>query len=117
MLIITRPLLFRLLKKPPRGMALYPFVLLREKKDAEDPVLLNHEKIHLRQQKELLILPFYIWYLTEYFINRGKGFSAYQAYRKICFEQEAFANEQDLAYLEKRPARAFLSYRGGEGGF
>lgn len=111
MLIIKRPLLFRLLKKPPRGMALFPFVLLRDPEDAEDEVLLNHEKIHLKQQTELLILPFYIWYLAEYFFFRAKGHDSYEAYRNISFEREAFENEEDLAYPEKRRFADFWSYR------
>jgi len=40
-----------------KGMALYPFILLREKKFADDPLIMNHEKIHHKQEIELLILP------------------------------------------------------------
>ena len=48
------------------AMAVFPFILLRESRFGEDQVLINHEKIHLRQQAELLVIPFYIWYCIEY---------------------------------------------------
>ena len=48
------------------GITLYPFVFLKTKTMKHDTVLLNHEKIHLKQQLELLILPFYLWYVLEF---------------------------------------------------
>ena len=41
-----------------RGLTLYPFVLISNAKDRNDKVFLNHEKIHIRQQLELLVVPF-----------------------------------------------------------
>ena len=49
-----------------RGLTLYPFVLISNAKDRNDKVFLNHEKIHIRQQLELLVLPFYVWYILEF---------------------------------------------------
>ena len=48
------------------GLCLWPFIILREKTLLNDQVLINHERIHLQQQWELGILPFYIWYFTEW---------------------------------------------------
>ncbi len=49
------------------GLALYPFIFIKEGLDQQrTTVLLNHERIHLRQQIELLILPFYLIYLLNY---------------------------------------------------
>ena len=45
-----------------RGWAAYPFVFVKYQSDKGNPVFVNHEKIHLRQQLELLILPFFICY-------------------------------------------------------
>jgi len=45
----------------PKGyaaMAIFPFILLHDKKMKENKVLINHERIHLRQQVELLVVPF-----------------------------------------------------------
>ncbi|MDR6564725.1 MULTISPECIES: hypothetical protein [unclassified Arcicella] len=90
------------------GMAIFPFVLIRTKLPSK--ILINHERIHLAQQLELLILPFYIWYLSEYLLNRLKGQNHQVAYRNICFEKEAYENEDKLAYLTNRRAWSFLKY-------
>lgn len=83
------------------AMALFPFIILDDEKYRNDKYMINHEKIHLRQQLELLILPFYIWYLIEYY---KKG------YMSVSFEREAYANEYDLNYLKKRKSFSFYDY-------
>lgn len=92
----------------PDGMALFPFILVRHRHPG--PTLLNHERIHLRQQAELGILPFYLWYVLEYLIRRIRHRDHYTAYRNISFEREAFANDSNLAYLSARPFWAFRRY-------
>ncbi len=89
-------------------MALFPFVLVR--RPNPDAVLLNHERIHLRQQLELLVVPFYIWYLTEYLMGRWQGLNHYAAYRNISFEQEAYTHEAEFGYLKSRNWWAFLRW-------
>jgi len=84
------------------GMALYPFVLVKKNEYKRDAVLINHELIHLRQQLELFILPFYVLYLLEYLINLFKYKNHNKAYFNISFEKEAYAKEQDLSYLKER---------------
>jgi hypothetical protein len=93
-----------------KGMALYPFILLREKKFADDPVIMNHELIHHRQEIELLILPFYLFYVINYFVNRFRYSGHREAYLNIIFEREAYANESDLVYLKNRKWFSFLKY-------
>jgi hypothetical protein len=92
------------------GIALFPFVFVRDKALGTHPVFLNHERIHLRQQSELLILPFYVWYVTEYLIRRLHYPTQKEAYRNISFEREAYANEGNLDYLKKRRFWSFLGY-------
>lgn len=94
-----------------RAITLYPFVFVSKKADLHDSVLVNHEKIHLRQQRELLVLTFYVLYLAEYGKGRWKGLSHYEAYRQISFEQEAFAHERDMTYLDNRKMKAYRDYR------
>jgi hypothetical protein len=89
------------------GLTLWPFVLVRRPHPSAR--LLNHERIHLRQQLELCILPFYVWYLAEYAYYRLRGRGHYAAYRAIRFEREAFDNDDNLTYLNKRPFWAFIS--------
>lgn len=101
-------LIIRISSLGPDGMALFPFILVRRPNPS--PTLLNHERIHLRQQAELGILPFYVWYLTEYLIRRLRYRDHYTAYRNICFEREAFANDENLHYLTTRRWWAFRAY-------
>ncbi len=89
-------------------MALFPFILVRQPNPG--PTLINHERIHLRQQAEMGIVPFYIWYVAEYIIRRLQYRDHYTAYRNISFEREAFANDTDLRYLSNRPIWAFRRY-------
>jgi len=92
------------------GITLYPFIIVRERQLMQHPVLLNHERIHLRQQVELLILPFYVWYVAEYFIRLLMYRNRKQAYRNISFEREAYANESNADYLEHRIFWNFLKF-------
>lgn len=98
---------------PYAGITLFPFILLRKKDAPHGKHLLNHERIHLRQQLELLILPFYLWYIGDYLIQRLKGRRHEEAYRAIIFEQEAYSNENDLYYLQHRPFWGFLRKKEG----
>ena len=93
-----------------RGITLFPFVLLVDKKDREDAVMMNHEKVHIRQQLEMLILPFFIWYGVEFLFRWMQCREKHLAYRSISFEKEAYANEKNLHYLKSRSFWRFLKY-------
>lgn len=93
-----------------RSITLFPFVLIKYKDDKKNKVLINHEKIHLQQQIELLILPFYIWYALEFLINLMRFKNSNQAYLNISFEREAYFNENNLSYLSNRSLWAFMSF-------
>lgn len=61
--------------------------------------LINHERIHTAQQREMLFVFFYLAYVIEWLVRlpmRGN------AYRNISFEREAYANEHNLEYLQSR---------------
>ncbi|MFB9295839.1 hypothetical protein [Persicitalea jodogahamensis] len=90
------------------GMALYPFVFVKNKKPEEK--LLHHECIHLQQQLEMGFLLFYIWYFVEYFIRYLHYQDHYRAYRNISFEREAFLHESTPAYLRERRFWAFRAF-------
>lgn len=99
-----------LLRKRFVGVTLWPFIVMRTPELKEDIVFINHEKIHIRQQAEMLVLPFFIWYVIEYFIRLIQYRDNYVAYLNISFEREAYARECELRYLEKRPFWSFLAY-------
>ncbi len=93
------------------GITLFPFIFLRSLKDKENRELVNHERIHLRQQLELLIVFFYIWYLIEYLYRYYQYGNWFMAYRQISFEREAYAKEEDFEYLKQRKLFSFWKYR------
>ena len=92
------------------GLSLWPFIFLKNGSLKEDDILINHEKIHLRQQKELLIVPFYILYITEWLIRTVWYLDSYRAYQNISFEREAYLHEHDLGYLSRRKFFSFIKY-------
>ncbi|WP_326984707.1 hypothetical protein VUJ46_09315 [Chryseobacterium sp. MYb264] len=92
------------------GIALFPFIFIRKPEDKENNVLINHEKIHLRQQLEMFIIFFYIFYSIEYYYWLIKLKNSYAAYRRISFEREAYENESDLTYLTERKFWSFRRY-------
>lgn len=73
------------------AIVLYPFILYQDR--YPDESITSHEKIHLRQIKELGVARFYFLYLKEYLEGRRRGLSHYEAYRQISFEREAFENQ------------------------
>ncbi len=105
-------LIFRSRKLKIGGIALFPFILINSKLSSErQRTLVNHERIHIRQQIELLVIPFYVWYLINYLVNRFKYNSHDKAYRNIIFEKEAFEQESNFDYLGNRKLWQFLKYK------
>ncbi|WP_298554031.1 hypothetical protein [uncultured Algibacter sp.] len=92
------------------GMTIFPFVFLKTKQLKENKVLINHEKIHLKQQLELLVIPFYVFYVIEFLIRLVKYRNWQKAYRNISFEREAYCNQANLEYLQNRLIWSFLKY-------
>jgi len=90
------------------GITLFPFIILRDKQLKEDNRIMNHERIHIRQQVELLTLPFYVLYLIEFGIGLIKYKNRHTAYMNISFEREAYKYDADLNYLTKRKFWAWV---------
>ncbi|MDJ0644893.1 MAG: hypothetical protein QNJ57_02815 [Flavobacteriaceae bacterium] len=99
-----------LIPKNYNGLAIYPFIFLKNKALSNNDVLINHERIHLRQQAELLIVFFFIWYILEFLFHLIRTFSWNRAYRSISFEKEAYKNEGNPNYLLDRKFWSFLKY-------
>ena len=93
-----------------RGITIYPFIVLSYRQDMDNDVLINHEKIHIKQQIEMLIVPFFLWYGFEFLIRFIHYRNSRQAYLNISFEKEAYQNEKDLHYLKQRSFWKFLKY-------
>ena len=77
----------------------------------------RHETIHFQQYIETLVLGFLLIYAYDYLyaaLIKRKGFTR-DAYLAIRFEQEAWANDNDVNYLQNRARFAWLAYPiGGE---
>lgn len=74
-----------------------------------DRHVINHERIHTAQMKELLFIPFYILYVLEWLMRLIQYRDAHKAYLNISFEREAYRYGHDLGYLKRR--RRFASFR------
>ncbi|WP_264552073.1 hypothetical protein [Flavobacterium sp. N2038] len=99
-----------LIPKGYRGMAVFPFVVVKYGFDKTNGIFVNHEKIHLRQQLELLVIPFFVWYFAEFLIRLIQYKNKDLAYRNISFEREAYTNETNLNYLKNRSFFEVLNY-------
>jgi len=95
---------------PAAGMALFPFILVKVESYKKDELLLRHEKIHLVQQLELLIVFFYFIYFAHYLVNLIKYREHNKAYMNIVFEKEAYQREGEKDYLKKRKLWAWTNY-------
>lgn len=99
-----------LVPKSYSGITIFPFVFLKHKGLKKDEALLNHENIHLKQQLELLIVPFYMFYGVEFLVRYVQYKNWQEAYRNISFEREAFSNQSNFNYLDQRVFWGFLKY-------
>lgn len=72
--------------------------------------VINHERIHTAQQKELLWIPFYILYFIEWVVRLFQYRDLKKAYMNISFEREAYSRGHNLGYLQNRKPFAWLDY-------
>ena len=97
----------------PKGFAaltIFPFIFVKTDEIKNNKVIINHEKIHIRQQIELLFVLFFLWYFIEFILLYMRYRDRYKAYRNIVFEKEAYCNEKGFVYLDKRTTFSFLTY-------
>ena len=90
------------------AITLWPFVISRS---VFNKLVLDHEKIHIRQQQEMLVIGFYIMYVFYWLRGLWIYGDSQIAYHSIPFEIEAYAHEHDENYLEKRTFWAWRNYR------
>ena len=90
-------------------MNLFGVLFTRRDKSISDKTL-NHEMIHNEQMKEMLYVFFYLWYIIEWLIRLIILRDSHKAYRAILFKQEAYANQENLTYLEGRKRYRWLTY-------
>jgi hypothetical protein len=87
---------------------LVPFGIYIRKEWMNSKKTVNHESIHWRQQMEMGIIFFYLWYVIEYLVKIPKYRK--NAYRHISFEREAYTNDLYPHYLVLRKTWSWLYY-------
>lgn len=93
------------------AITLFPVgIFYRSEGVRDDQTTRNHELIHWEQQREMLGLLFYLWYLLEYLCKLIRFMNHQQAYRGIGFEQEAKRYDRDAGYLSRRKPFHWLRY-------
>lgn len=91
------------------GITLWPWIIIRPHR-GNDLELINHETIHIKQQQELLVIPFYIIYILEWFIKLFIYGGPRSAYKNISFEREANKFEGDMTYINQRKFWSWIKY-------
>jgi hypothetical protein len=90
------------------AITLYPFGIFIQPKYIKDKTTIRHETTHWLQQKEMLGVFFYLWYVIEWLFKLIK----YQgdSYYNISFEREAYKWESLNTYNQTRKKYAWLKY-------
>jgi hypothetical protein len=89
------------------AITLYPFVICKGKLDQRTR---THEVIHLHQQRELLLIGFYLLYVVFWVWGLFKFRSFHTAYRNIPFEQEAYEHDSDPTYPLNRKTFSWVKF-------
>jgi hypothetical protein len=92
------------------AMAIYPFIISKLRKAELGEEVILHEKIHFRQQLEMLYLPFFVCYYMEFLYRWMQHKNRYEAYKNISFEREAYAHQSDMAYLTSRKPYRWIRF-------
>ena len=89
------------------AITLYPFIICKGKLDQQTR---THEVIHLKQQRELLLIGFYLLYVGFWLRYLWAHRSFQMAYACIPFEREAYDNDADPTYPLTRKPYAWRLY-------
>lgn len=99
---------------PARAVAPFPFcIVFRDNEQEKMDWIVRHEKIHFRQQLELLWIGQIVFSVIEkLYVRLFLSKTKMEAYKLCSFEQEAYLNQDNPEYLKKRPTyRSFYYLR------
>lgn len=91
-------------------MAVWPFIISRYSKSALGTEVVNHEKIHFKQQLEMMYFVFFLWYFIEYLILWIRYKDKEKAYLNIRFEKEAYGHQSEENYLSHRKPYSWMKH-------
>jgi len=90
-------------------ITLAPFgIYFKNEKNIKFTYIVNREKIHWRQQMEMFIIPYYVWYMIEYLI-KVIIYGEY-AHASISFEREAYKYNTNPMYYINRKRYAWIQF-------
>lgn len=93
------------------ALALWPFIFVRDEYAwSFDTSSERHEEIHGAQQKEMLLVLFYLWYGIEWLVKLCIYRNTVTAYKNVSFEREAYENQYNIIYLKQRKHYAWVKY-------
>ena len=90
-----------------KALTVWPFIFVSSELSDVD---MNHEKIHGRQQAEMLIVIFLLLYVIEWLVRLIQYRDGHKAYKNISLEREAYGNEDKSDYLAHRRLFAWTKY-------
>lgn len=96
------------------AITLFPYIIYRYKEEDVSKVTVNHEMIHIAQQRELWVIGFYLLYVLFWLYNVCKYWDTKLAYYNIPFEVEAYLNQENKVYILNRKKHSWLYYIGKE---
>lgn len=94
---------------PYLAITIFPFILVKKGRELTHETI-NHEHIHLVQQAEMFIIPFYIIYVLEWIVHLLITGNSRAAYYRISFEREAHNNDKNYQYLSCRTPYEWVLY-------
>ncbi len=101
---------FRGHSKTAIAITIFPFIVVRSQEELF-PWLVIHERIHLRQQLELLFIGALLLFILETLYARMVlRLPRYETYLYFSLEQESYRNQNDSDYLKNRKPFSVFYY-------
>lgn len=91
------------------ALTLWPFIFVRKGANVTDTTM-RHEAIHAKQQMEMFVVFFLLWYAVEWLIRWAYYRNRITAYKNISFEREAYAQQSSMCYHIYRKPFAWVEY-------
>lgn len=92
-----------------KAMTILNIIFVREGFELNERDL-AHESIHWEQEKEMLIVFFYLWYVVEWLLKSFVWLDFKKAYKEVSFEKEAYENEGVEGYVSERKRYSWFKY-------
>jgi hypothetical protein len=94
-----------------RVLCIWPFLFISFGEPPHVPAeVLNHERIHARQQLEMGWVFFFVWYGLEFLVRWVQYRDRLKTYRALSHEKEAYQHEGVQGYLKVRKPYAWRKY-------